>query len=73
MDRVELQNELYKLNIPRDSYSIDGVEDEALCLIHDGGLWRVFYNEHGKRTEVEFFTTESDACQSFLARITKWF
>lgn len=73
MDKVELQNELYKLNIPRDSYSIDGVEDEALCLILDGGLWRVFYSEHGKRTEVEFFATESDACQSFLARITKWF
>lgn len=52
MDRVELQNELYKLNIPRDSYSIDDIEDEALCLILDGGLWRVFYSEHGKRTEV---------------------
>ncbi|EME8862097.1 hypothetical protein WAA39_000025 [Enterobacter mori] len=73
MDRVELQNELYKLNIPRDSYSIDGVEDEALCLILDGGLWRVFYSEHGKRTEVEYFANESDACQSFLTRITKWF
>ncbi|WP_335246746.1 hypothetical protein [Enterobacter asburiae] len=73
MDRVELQNELYKLNIPRDSYSIDGIADEALCLILDGGLWRVFYSEHGKRTEVECFATESDACQSFLARITKWF
>ena len=73
MDRVELQNELYKLNIPRDSYSIDGVEDEALCLILDGGLWRVFSSEHGKRTEVEYFANESDACQSFLTRITKWF
>lgn len=73
MDRVELQNELYKLNIPRDSYSIDDIEDEALCLILDGGLWRVFYSEHGKRTEVEYFATESDACQSFLTRITKWF
>jgi hypothetical protein len=73
VDRVELQNELYKLNIPRDSYSIDGVEDEALCLILDGGLWRVFYSEHGKRTEVEYFANESDACQSFLTRITKWF
>lgn len=73
MDRVELQNELYKLNIPRDSYSIDDIEDEALCLILDGGLWRVFYSEHGKRTEVECFATESDACQSFLTRITKWF
>lgn len=73
MDRVELQSELNKLNIPRDSYSIDGVKDETLCLILDGGLWCVFYSERGKRTEVEFFATESDACQSFLARITKWF
>ena len=73
MDRVDLQNELNKLNIPRDSYSIDGVEGEALCLILDGGRWCVFYSEHGKRTEVEFFATENDACQSFLARITKWY
>lgn len=73
MDRVELQSELNKLNIHRNSYSIDGVKDETLCLILDGGLWCVFYSEHGKRTEVEFFATESDACQSFLARITKWF
>lgn len=73
MDRVELQSELNKLYIPRDSYSIDGVKDETLCLIHDRGLWCVFYSEHGKRTEVDFFVTESDACQSFLARITKWF
>ncbi|MGX5871234.1 hypothetical protein [Enterobacter cloacae] len=73
MDRVDLQNELNKLNIPSDSYSIDGVEDEALCLILDGGLWCVFYSEHGKRTEVELFATENDACQSFLARITKWY
>jgi hypothetical protein len=71
--RVELQNELYKLKIPRDSYSIDSVEDEALCLILDGGLWCVFYSEHGKRTEVEYFATENDACQSFFTRITKWF
>ncbi|EPF6110427.1 hypothetical protein R2970_002934 [Enterobacter cloacae] len=79
MDRVDLQNELNKLNIPSDSYSIDGVdgvdgvEGEALCLILDGGRWCVFYSEHGKRTEVEFFATENDACQSFLARITKWY
>lgn len=73
MDRVELQSELNKLNIPRNSYSIDGVKDETLCLILDGGLWCVFYSEHGKHTEVDFFATESDACQSFLARITKWF
>lgn len=73
MDRVELQSELNKLNIPRDSYSIDGVKDETLCLILDRGLWCVFYSEHGKRTEVDFFATESDAYQSFLARITKWF
>ncbi|GJA02516.1 hypothetical protein ECV0102_28640 [Enterobacter cloacae] len=73
MDRVELQSELNKLNIPRNSYSIDGVKDETLCLILDGGLWCIFYSERGKRTEVEFFATESDACQSFLARITKWF
>ena len=73
MDRVELQIELNKLNIPRDSYSIDGIKDETLCLILDRGLWCVFYSEHGKRTEGDFFATESDACQSFLARITKWF
>lgn len=64
MDKVELQNELYKLNISRDSYCIDGVEDETLCLILNGWLWCVFYSEQGKRTL--FYFKESQRSDNII-------
>jgi hypothetical protein len=39
---TDLKNELSKLHIPKDSYSIDDIEDESLCLILDEGVWCVF-------------------------------
>lgn len=73
VDRVELKNTLNKLHIPKDSYSIDNIKDESLCLIFDGFVWCVFYSERGHRTETEYFTNEHDACEAFLTRIKKWF
>lgn len=73
MKITDLKSELNKLHIPKDSYSIDCIEDESLCLILDGGLWCVFYSERGNRTEAEYFANENDACEALLTRIKKWF
>lgn len=73
MDRVKLKSTLSTLKIPKDSYSIDNVEDDSLCLVFDGFIWRVFYSERGHRIEPEYFSDEEAACEAFLLRIKKWF
>lgn len=73
MKITDLKSELSKLHIPNDSYSIDDIEDESLCLILDEGVWCVFYSERGNRAEAEYFANKNDACGAFLARIKKWF
>lgn len=70
---TDLKSELSKLHIPKDSYSIDDIEDESLCLILDEELWCVFYSERGNRAEAEYFANENDACEAFLTRIKKGF
>lgn len=59
------------MNIPKDSYSIDDVSNESLCLIYEGVVWKIFYSERGMRNEERFYLTEEDACDAFLFRLTK--
>lgn len=73
MDKAKLGVILKGLHIPEDSYSIDKIKDESLCLVFDGGSWNIFYSERGSRTDVQSFTNEEEACEAFLTRIKKWF
>ena len=47
MDKLELVNTFKNLNIPKNTYSIDGVNNETLCLIKENGKWIIFYSEKG--------------------------
>ncbi|WP_052250323.1 hypothetical protein [Enterobacter sp. Bisph1] len=73
MDKEAVKKALHDLQVPPDSYAIDEVKDETLCLLFDGALWCVFYSERGNRSEPEYFTYEQDACEGFLARIRNGF
>ncbi|WP_445493706.1 hypothetical protein [Photorhabdus sp. SF281] len=59
------------MKIPKDSYSIDSIENESLCLIKDGILWSVFYSERGQQSGEEHFNQEEAACEAFLQRLKK--
>ncbi|MBS9439907.1 hypothetical protein EAE91_22995 [Photorhabdus noenieputensis] len=71
MDKNSLIRTLSSMKIPKDSYSIDSIENESLCLIKDGILWSVFYSERGQRSGEEHFNQEEAACKAFLQRLKK--
>lgn len=68
--RSELISKLQGMNISRDSYAIDEISNESLCLICENTIWKIFYSERGQRTEEEWHANEIDACQAFLLRLT---
>ena len=50
-------------------YSFDGERHEALCLLSEGPVWKVFLSERGSRYEERSFRSEDEACTYFLKRI----
>lgn len=50
-------------------FSIGDERHEALCLLQEGGRWRVFLSERGRRHEEHDFESEDAACVYFLRRI----
>ena len=71
MNCLELCHQLNALNAPADSYAIGGIRDEALCLIEEGGVWRIFFSERSLRTEEQQFDREDVACEVFLQRLKR--
>jgi hypothetical protein len=69
VDKLDLINAFKKLNIPENTYSIDEVNNETLCLIMENGKWIVFYSEKGGRTDPEYFDDEESACKAFLYEV----
>ena len=64
----DLEDELKSFHIRKDCYSLSGnPEDETLVLEPStGNGWRIYYSERGLRTGEKVYTTESEACESFL-------
>lgn len=69
MDKNLLINVLSSMDVPEDSYSIDDISHESLCLIYEGLLWKIFYSERGQRTDERCYADEDSACKAFLARL----
>lgn len=69
MNKLELIENLKTLNIPKNTYSIDDVNNETLCLIMENGKWIIFYSEKGGRTDPEYFNDEETACKAFLYEV----
>jgi hypothetical protein len=69
VDKNELVKLLLSSNFPNDSYSVDEVLDESLCLIYEGSIWKVFYSERGHRTEEQSYVDEAQACEVFFKRL----
>jgi hypothetical protein len=50
-------------------YSLHGGSKEALTILQEGPIWKVFIQERGDRYEERTFELEDDACVYFLKRI----
>lgn len=72
MNRDSLKAILIKNNVPSYYYNLYGVgeTDQRVCLEFDNGNWIVFYSERGKTFDLKQFSTEDDACQDVLNRLS---
>ena len=73
MTTAELKTALDEAGVNPCAYSLEGgLPNEAYTLSResDGG-WATYYSERGLRTNLQHFTTESDACEDLLARVLR--
>ena len=67
----ELNSYLKSKGVPEDSYSINEVNDESLCIVEDNKKWHIFYSERGLRTEEYCYQDEHLAILYFINRLSK--
>ena len=67
----ELNSYLKSKGVPEDSYSINEVNDESLCIIEENKKWHIFYSERGLRTEEYCCQDEHLAILYFINRLSK--
>jgi hypothetical protein len=62
---------LETIGIDSDDVSIGEEADNRWCLVQrPDGTWAVFYRERGGNFDESVFTLETDACYTFLGRMT---
>ena len=67
----ELNSYLKSKEVPEDSYSINEVNDESLCIVEENKKWHIFYSERGLRTEEYCYQDEHLAILYFINRLSK--
>ena len=67
----ELNSYLKSKGVPEDSYSINEVNDESLCIIEENKKWHIFYSERGLRTEEYCYKDEHSAILYYINRLSK--
>ena len=67
----ELNSYLKNKGVPEDSYSINEVNDESLCIVEENKKWHIFYSERGLRTEEYCCQDEHLAVLYFINRLSK--
>ena len=67
----ELNSYLQSKGVPEDSYSINEVNDESLCIVEENKKWHIFYSERGMRTEEYCYQDEHLAILYFINRLSK--
>lgn len=72
MNINELKNELERLGISKELYSLQGGNpNEKLCLIHEEN-WKIYYSERGLRTGEKEYLNENEACEVFLRKVMRY-
>ena len=73
MKIVELCQELDRLGVSKDLYSIKavGMPNEKLCLVYEDE-WKIYYSEKGKRTGEKVYLNEEEACVAFLQKMMRY-
>ena len=50
---------------------VGGLPNEKLCIAKED-KWQVYYSEHGSKSGLKLFETESEACEFFLRKMKRY-
>ncbi len=66
-----LDQELVKLGVPQNYYSLGLEKNERTCVIEEEGVWLVYYFERGSREGLHTFSDFSSMKTYVLGELTK--
>jgi len=73
MKREELEAKLAALGVNPNSYSLGSIRhSDCVCVVEDGGRWKVYYVERDKPAELGAFDTAEEAYDFVYATFCKW-
>ena len=69
----QLEKDLEMMEIPQELYSImvGGLPNEKLCIAK-ADKWQVYYSERGRKSGLNLFETESEACEFFWRKMKRY-
>ena len=69
----QLEKKLEMMEIPQELYSImvGGLPNEKLCIAKED-KWPEYYSERGRKSGLNLFETESEACEFFLQKMKRY-
>jgi hypothetical protein len=69
--RDELAQALAAAGVDDREFDLNGStsSDDAWVLEDDHGIWRVYYQERGKRYDEQHFLSENEACLFMLSKL----
>ena len=73
MNRGEFLNQLDQHNIDRSIVTFDSFIAEGYCLRKNHSRWETLYRECGVEYELMGFPSESNALESLLAELIKYY
>lgn len=66
-----LDQELVKLGVPKNYYSLGREKNERTCVIQEDGTWHVYYFERGSREDLHTFSDFDEMKKYVLDELTK--
>ncbi|HDR7633544.1 MULTISPECIES: hypothetical protein [Bacillus] len=70
MRKNELEQKLLQEEVPKDLYSLKGgLPNESYCFNEQNGVWKVYYNERGTKSNLKTFNSETEACEYFYTSL----
>ncbi len=66
-----LDQELIKLGVPKNYYSLGREKNERTCVIKEDDEWLVYYFERGSREDLHKFSDFSEMKKYIVSELTK--
>jgi hypothetical protein len=71
VNREELKDAVAEIGIEDNLVAIRGYAENAFCVVEaEDGAWEVFWGERGNKNGLERFSSEHQACNYLLGRLT---